>query len=341
MPLVQIGKPVANLDLFDDATPASTSVYRDALSAWLTDAGRAGQLQRESSVAVYEHMWSALACWAVENGVRLDNLTAGDLTAYLASRGGADELSARYAWRLLRLVDRVQVHRAHVGGLEPNRSADELLAARPDLRFANAAERDPLPDFLPASQARQLVSFLSAVRPGRTATGHAWQEVRNRASVGLMLGAGITPGEVRALTLADVIIDAGRSKGIPWKLGVAGNGNAPARETPIASWAGQLLRYWLDVRTEQAIPGAMVFPSTKSNGKQWGKVAQYNAAKEVLQAAGIDDVDGGSFRLRHTFALRQLRRGKSAAEVARWLGVSDPPVMARYLRVVSAPVDVV
>ena len=85
----------------------------------------------------------------------------------------------------------------------------------------------------------------------------------------------------------------------------------------------------------------MVFPSTRSTGKPWGKVAQYNAAREVLRAAGIDDVEGGSYRLRHTFALRQLRRGKTDDEVARWLGVSDPGVMARYRRVLQAPADVV
>ena len=143
------------------------------------------------------------------------------------------------------------------------------------------------------------------------------------------------------LKLADVVVHGGRSKDVPWKMRVAGNGNAPARETPLAPWAGRLLRYWLEVRREQGIPGAMLFPSTKSSGKPWGKVAQYNAAKEVFAASGIDDVEGGSFRLRHTFALRQLRHGKPAADVARWLGVSDPAVMSRYERVIVAPVDVV
>ena len=159
MPLVQIDRAVANLDLFDDAAPASSAAYSDALAAWLTDAGRAGQLQRESSVAVYEHMWSALACWAVENGVRLDNLTAGDLTAYLTSRGGADELSARYAWRLLRLVDRVQVHRAHAGGLKPNRSADELLARAPGSPICQCRRARPAPR-LPAGIASQAIGEL-------------------------------------------------------------------------------------------------------------------------------------------------------------------------------------
>jgi len=330
-----------NLDLFADDSAASPVEYGTAMTAWLVSSTEAGQLQRESSTDVYEHMWHAWSAWAVGNGVRLTDISSTDLDAYLRSRGGPDDLSPRYALRLLRLVDRVLAHHARVHELPPNRAAMDLMATRPDIRYANASDTDPLPDFLPASEAKRLVTYLSAVRPGRALVAQPWQEVRNRASVGLMLGAGITPGEVRALKLADVVAEGGATKGTPWKLRVAGNGNGPARETPVAAWAGQLLRYWLDVRTEQGIPGSMVFPSTKSSGKPWGKVAQYNAAKEVLQAAGVDDVEGGSFRLRHTFALRQLRRGKAPDEVARWLGVSHPAVMSRYQRVISSPVDVI
>jgi len=333
-------------DLFAEPDGASPAEYHAAIEAWLAHSGYAGRLQRESSAEVYEHMWSALAAWAVGKGIRLDDLGAADLQAYLDSRGGANELSVRYAWRLLRLVDRVLSMAAagSKGAPSPSRhAATELMAARPDIRHANSPDADPLLEFLPASEAKKLVTYLSAVRPGTaTATaGQPWQEVRNRASVALMLGAGLTPGEVRGLTLPDVVIDGGRLKHVPWKLRVAGNGNAPARETPLAPWAGQLLRHWLLVRAGQVIPGTMLFPSTKSSGKPWGKVAQYNAAKEVIQASGIADVDGGSFRLRHTFALRQLRRGTAPEEVACWLGVSDPAVMARYLRVIMAPVDVV
>jgi integrase len=330
-----------NLDLFADSDRATTSQYTEAWAGWLAESERTGRLQRESSIDVYEHMWSAFTTWAVGNSVRLSEISALDLATYLESRGGSDDLSKRYALRLMRLVDRVLGHHARARGEPPNSAAADLLASRPDLRFANASDADPLPDYLIASEAKLLVAFLSAVRPGRAEAGQPWQVVRNRASVGLMLGAGLTPGEVRALKTDDVAVDGGRSAGVPWKLRVAGNGNVPARETPVASWAGQLLRYWLEVRSQQSIPGAMVFPSTRSTGKPWGKVAQYNAVKEVLAAARVDDVDGGSFRLRHTFALRQLRRGKSAEEVARWLGVDPGKVMSRYQRVLAAPVDVV
>ena len=50
----------------------------------------------------------------------------------------------------------------------------------------------------------------------------------------------------------------------------------------------------------------------------------------MLVDAGLDADGGGSFRLRHSFAMRQLQHGHDAAQVAGWLGVVDPQVMLRY-----------
>ena len=141
------------------------------------------------------------------------------------------------------------------------------------------------------------------------------------------------------MVLASPVVHGGRVRDRPWKLSVPGDGNSAARETPVAPWAGELLYHWLQVRAEAGILGDWLFPATRS-GKPWSKEAQYKAARSVLEDAGIDSADGGSFRLRHTFALRQLRRGTEPAQVARWLGVK-PEVMARYDRVVAGPADVV
>lgn len=48
----------------------------------------------------------------------------------------------------------------------------------------------------------------------------------------------------------------------------------------------------------------------------------------VLEVAGLDRAEGGSFRLRHSFALRELRRGFHKPTVAQSLGVK-PLVMER------------
>jgi site-specific recombinase XerD len=92
------------------------------------------------------------------------------------------------------------------------------------------------------------------------------------------------------------------------------------------------------VRKEARIAGNFLFPSTRT-GKQWLRDSQYQCAKRVLEEAGVDSREGGSFRLRHTFALRQLKRGAEPEAVARWLGV-EPQEMKRE-RVMTAAADVV
>jgi site-specific recombinase XerD len=62
-------------------------------------------------------------------------------------------------------------------------------------------------------------------------------------------------------------------------------------------------------------------------------MAHYEAVQKVMVAAGIDEPGGGSggaFRLRHTFALRQLRRNRGVEDVARWMGIANIEEMQRY-----------
>ena len=346
MPLVDLEK--RELDLFDAPEDGALQEFAAAFEAWLGSARKHNRIAQVSSEQAYRDVWGVLVRWCLSQDpiVRLEQLGTDDLELFLSSRSGATraaaELSDRYVWRVLHLVDRVLAHNARAQATPLNNAARVLLESRPEWQHANAAQRDPLPEYLSAMQAKELVNFLSRARPrpGRRGSAHTWQELRNHAAVALQLGAGLTPGEVRALLLQAAVSDGGRHAGLPWKVRVPGDGVSPARESPIAQWAAHLLRHWIDVRLELRIAGEYVFPSTKT-GKQWGKAAQYLAVKDVLETSGLDKhlVTGGSFRLRHTFALRQLRRGKSPEEVARWLGVVDPTVMARYQRVLSAPVD--
>ncbi|MET0211100.1 MAG: site-specific integrase [Burkholderiaceae bacterium] len=335
-------------DLFaDPATPSALKEFESSFEAWVDDAQALGRLRQRSSEEVYRAIWGGFVEWCVAQHppVRLRDLSADDLALFVATRKGiADRsgvLSPRYTWRVLNLIDRVLRHGAKLAGTRPNVAAVDAMNSLPGVRYANAVHA-PLPDHLQPDEARALVIFLSHVRPrgSGTAAGRPWQELRNRAAVALQLGAGLAPGDVRAMTLDGVVAGGGRLRDVPWKLLVPEDGNTPARETPVAPWAGQLLRYWLGVRLEVGIPGPWLFPSTRT-GKPWGKGAQYLAAKQVLEDAGMDAADGGSFRLRHTFALRQLRRGREPADVARWLGIANVAEIERYLRVLHGTEGVV
>lgn len=304
-------------DLFDAVSPSGPQAWSQAFDRW-----HAGQpLRQASSRAVYRSMWDAFATWCVARGLAPRAVGAADIEAFLLERPG---LTDRHAWRWLMLLERA---------LAPNPAAAALRERRPAWRHANAAHKDPLPEHLDGAAARRLVDWLLDERTGYAAKGApagSWQALRNRSAAALQLGAGLAPGDVRA---------ALASGAREWKIRIPAHGAIAEREAPLARWAARLLRRWLDTRAALPMPGDVLFPGTRE-GRPWAKVSQYEAAQSVLVAAGVP-ADGGSFVLRHTFALRQLRRGAPPEDVARWLGVTDPGVMERYRRVVFEPEDVV
>ena len=305
----------------------------------------------------------------------LHGLDAAHLQRYLASRHGMAgpdaALTARYRLRLLSLVRRVQshdlarrdalavavssVHAAHrQRGAAALAWSEAHLAGGPPLALAppdapcslSAAAIDSLLAWLggttPATATAKATRPSPATAPSTPAPGTdapPWRVLRNRCALALQLGAGLGPGDLRALRLSDVLAPAAASTPAPpnagWWLRVPANGNAPAYPAPVAAWAATLLQQWLACRNAHRLPGPWLLPATGS-GKPWGKVAQYSAALQALALAGVPDGPGGSFRLRHSFALRQLLQGHDADTVAGWLGISDPAVMQRYRQALGA-----
>jgi integrase len=340
----------STLSLFDEPDAGHAVAFVQAFEHWLADQRGMGSLRQATSVDVYRDMWDAFSTWCLGQSpaITLASLGLADLQAFQAARYGRKtsdlSLTPRYALRLMRLIDRVLRHHAARIDVLPNTAASDWITDNPDVRYAEAAHADPLPEYLSVGEARQLIAFLSAARPRPGPRRDAqpalsWKDLRDRVSVALQLGAGLTPGDVRALKLDSPVFEGGRVRQRPWKLHVPGDGTSAARETPIAPWAAELLQHWLTVRAEARIAGDHLFPSTRT-GKQWLRHSQYEGALHVLEQAGMDSREGGSFRLRHTFALRQLRRGTSPDQVARWLGI-EPAKMKRYDRVLLGAVEVV
>ncbi len=358
------------------AHPVLASPLTLAFEQWLQHQQLRGRLRLASSQAVYRSIWGALTDWCGQQQPplrRLARLDAPTMLAYVGSRDTAarngQALTARYQARLLRLVARVQHHAAELAAAQQRADLAQLpTQPRPNPRpmaasLALGVIRDDAPnppEHLGPEAALKLQQWLQST-PAEPAL--RWQDQRDRCACALQLGAGLGPGDLRALRLGDVwwqplqadalaeqdmslLLRPGLSPAdqalaptaladlaastLPWALQVSANGNAPAHLAPLPPWAARLLAQWLTQRQALALPGPVLLPSTRS-GKPWGKVAQYNASLAVLQAAGLPSRRaGGSFRLRHSFALQQLALGHAPELVARWLGVADPAVMARY-----------
>ena len=158
-------------------------------------------------------MWGSFTAWCLGRSpaVSLASLDVRDLQAFQAARFGlksADlSLSPRHALRLLRLIDRVLRHHATAPGEPVNTAAGDWIDAQPEIRYAEAAQVDPLPEFLSVAEARHLITFLSNARPRPGLSdsrrdshlAFTWQQLGNRVAVALQLGGGLAPGSVPSL----------------------------------------------------------------------------------------------------------------------------------------------
>jgi len=161
-----------SLPLFDDAPRCgNVAAFEQAFEAWLADQRGTGSLRQAGSISVYRDMWEAFAAWCLGQSpaVTLASLGLEDLQAFQAARFGRKtsdlSLTPRYALRLMRLIDRVLRHHAAQTDTVPNTAAADWISVNPEVRFADAAHSDPLPEYLSVAEARQLIAFLSAARP--------------------------------------------------------------------------------------------------------------------------------------------------------------------------------
>ncbi|HEY5581802.1 MAG TPA: hypothetical protein VIK56_11695, partial [Rhodoferax sp.] len=119
--------------------------------AWASSRTSVSRGLSEPTEAVQRAMWTAFGTWCIRNNIDATRLTAIELGKYLRSREGsvpASELTPRYAWRLVNLIDRVLNFSASGQGRAPNRAAAELFESDAELKHANAESMEPLPDYL-------------------------------------------------------------------------------------------------------------------------------------------------------------------------------------------------
>ena len=109
--------PFLQPSLFEAALP-SASEYSRVFDAWLEARLASGQIRSTSTSVLYREMWGSFTHWceAQNPPLRLACICSADLQRFQTSRSGAknDEISARHALRLLRLIDQVLKHFAFV-----------------------------------------------------------------------------------------------------------------------------------------------------------------------------------------------------------------------------------
>jgi integrase/recombinase XerD len=166
--------------------------------------------------------------------------------------------------------------------------------------------------FLEDDEAAQLLSFPMNKRDA----------ARDAAVIRLMLDTGVTVSEIRSLLRSDLDLEAAQVQ-----LGGPGSHLAP-RTLRLSEETLEAIRRYLDMRddeTPELIVGRAARPVTTSKSLQ-------NAIWKRCDQVGMWRVS--PMVLRHTFAIRLLRRGATLNELKEALGVRDTSNIGVYKRFV-------
>jgi len=166
--------------------------------------------------------------------------------------------------------------------------------------------------FLEDDEAEQLLSFPIRQR----------DDARDAAVIRLMLDTGVTVSEIRGLLRSDVDLETAQIQ-----LGGPGSHLAP-RALRLAEEAVEVVRRYLGMRqdeTPELIVGRAARPVVTSKSLQ-------NAIWKRCEEVGMWRVS--PMVLRHTFAIRLLRRGATLNELKDALGVRDTSNIGVYRKFV-------
>jgi integrase/recombinase XerD len=166
--------------------------------------------------------------------------------------------------------------------------------------------------FLEDEEAGQLLSFPIKVR----------DDARDAAVIRLMLDTGVTVSEIRGLLRSDVDLEASQIQ-----LGGPGSHLAP-RALRLSEATVEAVRRYLDMRqdeTPELIVGRAARPIATSKSLQ-------NSIWKRCEEVGMWRVS--PMVLRHTFAIRLMRRGATLNELREALGVRDTSNIGVYRKFV-------
>jgi site-specific recombinase XerD len=166
--------------------------------------------------------------------------------------------------------------------------------------------------FLEEEEADQLLSFPQ----------NGLDDLRDAVVIRLMLDTGVTVGEIRDLLLDDLDLEA-----LQIQLGGPGSHLAP-RALRLSEETVETLRRYLQRRkdeTPELIIGRAARPVTTSKSLQ-------NALWKRCDQVGLPRIS--PMVLRHTFAVRLLRRGATLNELKEALGVRDTTNIGVYKKFV-------
>lgn len=273
------------------------------------------------SAQIYGAMFRKFALWLARENKRFSQVVEQDLVRFISQNRSDGEQNSLISRRYLRLLERCYHH----VGIRPNPASAALQLASANGYIA----QDQGMQVLGAADIAAFVNALPPLRqPGPNRAGRApkaWKRRRDHAMQATMLFAGLKVAEAIGLRLSEVddpFSGAFGDEGVILTLGPEGkHDTSHAHETVLRSYGALALRTWLRERTALGVKGDLVFPGDLT-GKPMSPVTVYRQVRATFARAGIDVDHNGGRTLRNTFAVEELRGGRSRADLQRLLGLA-------------------
>ena len=156
-----------------------------------------------------------------------------------------------------------------------------------------------------------------------------------------MLGAGVTPGEVRGLELEDAVTTGGRGNNVPWKLQVKGNGNAPARaKHPSRRGPASCFATGSIFVQSNRFPAACFSRPHALRASHGARSRSTTPPRRCSQQVASRMSKVGAFAFATRSRCDSFARARAQRRWRSGSASQTPSVMARYRRVIVAPIDI-
>ncbi|WP_075790970.1 tyrosine-type recombinase/integrase [Massilia putida] len=262
------------------------------------------------SAHIYRSMFGKFALWLARENKAFTRVVEQDLIRFISQNRAHGEQNSLISRRYLRLLERCYHHLQ----IRPNPATAALQVAGANGYIA----QDHGMQVLDASDIAAFVNALPPLSPpGPNRAGRppkAWKRRRDHAMQATMLFAGLRVAEAIGLRLSEVndpFDGAFGDDGIVLALSPEGkHDTSHAHDTVLRAYGAQALRTWLREREALGVKGDLVFPGDLA-GKPMSAVTVYRQVRATFGRAGIDVDHNGGRTLRNTFAVEELREGRT------------------------------
>lgn len=248
---------------------------------------------RESSFVIYKGMFARMKHWVVEQGLSLFELKETELGLFLDSRSLSRETRHRYLLFFRTLFEHLTLIKAGEGALDVHAESNP---AHVMLLSQEAPAREE-PAWLSEVELKAVLACLPE--------GKNWKRLRDRAMIGMVVGAGLRTSEVLNLKASELNFKGGMLESV-W---VPPHKPKAGRQVPVQSFALELISPWLAERASlrATLNGPLLFTSTLV-GAALKPVTLFRLVKGLLEKAGIQKRYEGATLLRNTCGALWLKK---------------------------------